>query len=256
MKIFDVCAEIESYAPLNLAEDFDNVGLIVGNSGEDVTSVVLTLDVDMEVAQEAKELGANLIVSHHPLIFEPVNQINNSSPIGRLLLYLIENRIAVYSAHTNLDSAKGGLNDILAGIAGLEDCVPLTGENEESGLGRIGKAQAGTTVEILAKRLKAVLGLPYIRFTGDGQREVVRVALCTGSGGSLVKDAIKNSAQVYITGDMKYHGVREAVDSGLNIIELGHYDSEITATRLFEKILSPIVKTHITKVNTNIFNTI
>lgn len=256
MKIFDVCSEIESYAPLNLAEDFDNVGLIVGNSDEDVTGVILTLDVDMAVAQEAKALGANLIVSHHPLIFEPVNKINNSSPIGRLLLYLIENRIAVYSAHTNLDSAKGGLNDILAGLAGIEDCVPLTGEDKESGIGRIGKAQAGTTVEMLAERLKAVFGLPYIRFTGDGQREAERVALCTGSGGSLVGDAIRNGAQVYITGDMKYHGVRDAVDSGIDIIELGHYDSEITATRLFEKILSPVVKTYITKANTNIFNTI
>ena len=256
MKIFDVCSEIENYAPLNLAEDFDNVGLIVGNGDDDVTGVLLTLDVDMAVAREAKALGANLIVSHHPLIFEPVKKINNDTPAGRLLLFLIENRIAVYSAHTNLDSVKGGLNDVLAGLAGLLECVPLTGDDAENGLGRIGNAEEGTTVYEIAERLKKVFGLPYIRFTGDGQKNARRVALCTGSGGSLISEAIESGADVYITGDMKYHSVREAVDLGIDIIELGHYDSEIAATRLFEKILAPLVQTYVTKVNNNVFNTI
>ena len=254
MKISDVCAELEEYAPLSLAEDFDNVGLLVGRGDEDVTSVLLTLDVDMAVAHEAKELGANMIVSHHPIIFEPVKRINTQAPLGELLLYLIENRIDVYAAHTNLDSAKGGINDVLAGLIGLKACVPLLGESAETGLGRIGELEESVKTCELASKLKTILGLPYIRFTGNGQKTIKRVALCSGGGGSLLHDAIESGADIYITGDLKYHNVRDAVDCGIDIIEVGHYDSEIIAPRLFQKILSPKFKTHLTTANKNIFN--
>ena len=256
MKIADVIAEIENYAPLSLAEDFDNVGLLVGDREREVTGVMLCLDVDMGVALEAKEKGANLIVSHHPLIFDGVKSITTDTPAGRVLCFLIENRIAVYAAHTNIDVTQGGLNDIMAGIVGLNETLPLTGELADCGLGRAGSFEEPVTVAEIAQRLKKVLDLPYVRFTGDGNDKVSYAAVCTGSGASLVFEALRAGAEVYITGDMKYHNVREAVESGLNIIEIGHYDSEIIVTQLFRRILEPSVETYTSVANKNIFNII
>ena len=256
MKIYEVMAELENYAPTGLAEDFDNVGLLVGDKNRDVTSVLLTLDVDMGVAREAKAKGANLIVSHHPMMLDGIKKITTDTPLGRCLNYLIENKIAVYAAHTNLDSTQGGLNDILAGLIGLQNSMPLTGDMADSGLGRVGNFEAPTTIAELAQKLKSLLNLPYIRFTGSGNDEVICAAVCSGSGAGLIGEVIRAGAQVYITGDMKYHNVRDAADEGVNIIQVGHYDSEIIAPQLFRQILEPAVKTHIAETNKNIFNII
>lgn len=256
MKISDVMTELESYAPLGLAEEFDNVGLIVGDSEREVTSVLVTLDVDLSVAEEAKAKGANLIVSHHPLIFNGIKKITADTPLGKCLNFLIENKIAVYAAHTNLDSTQGGLNDIMAGIIGIENTVSLSGDMADIGIGRVGSIDPATTVAKLAQKLKSILNLPYIKFTGSGNDVVSVAAVCTGSGASLMDEVLQCGADVYITGDMKYHNVRDAYDAGVNIIEVGHYDSEIIAPQLFARILDGIVTTHISESNTNIFNII
>ncbi|MBQ7717861.1 MAG: Nif3-like dinuclear metal center hexameric protein [Clostridia bacterium] len=256
MKISDVITELENYAPPVLAEEYDNVGLLVGDREREVTSVLLALDVDMGVAEEAKAKGANLIVSHHPLIFDGVKNITADTPLGRCITYLIENKIAVYAAHTNLDSAQGGLNDIMAGILGLENTVSLSGNMADTGIGRVGSLDPETTVAGLAQKLKSVFNLPFIKYTGDGTAPVTRVAVCTGSGASLLDEVIYIGADVYITGDMKYHNVRDAYTAGVNIIELGHYDSEFICTRLFNRILDGVVATQVSESNRNIFNII
>ena len=138
MRIADVIRRIESYAPTSLAESYDNVGLLFGDNMREITSALLTLDVDIDVAHEAAEYGANLIVSHHPLIFNPIKTITADSAVGRCLLFLAENKISVYSAHTNLDSAEGGLCDLMAAMIGIENTSPVLPGTGGEGLGRVG----------------------------------------------------------------------------------------------------------------------
>ncbi|MBO4898131.1 MAG: Nif3-like dinuclear metal center hexameric protein [Clostridia bacterium] len=256
MKISDVLLRLENYAPIPLAEEYDNVGLMVGDADTSFKAALLTLDVDINVAEEAKKCGANLIISHHPLIFSPLKRITSDTAEGQCLLYLIKNNIAVYSAHTNLDSAAGGLNDLLAAILGLQDVSPLSGEDTDTGIGRVGCLPAPLTMDGLSRDIMKKFALPAVRFTGEGDDLISRVALCTGGGASLIDEAVSAFADVYITGDIKYHNAREACERGINLIELSHYDSEIIVTRLFKRILGDDIKTYISEANKNVFSTL
>ncbi|MBE7063594.1 MAG: Nif3-like dinuclear metal center hexameric protein [Ruminococcaceae bacterium] len=259
MKIYEITNAIEQYAPKAWASSYDNVGLMLGDRNRDVTAVLLTLDVDLGVAMEAKAMGAELIISHHPLIFNPVKNITADSPEGKCLLYLAENKIAVYSAHTNLDSAPGGLNDLAAGFLRLSKTAPLE-EDGDHGIGRIGELPARLTLEALAAEIKRIYRLSHIRFIGRGDREVRRVALCTGSGGDLYSLAQEKGADAYITGDIKYNVARDAAASGLAVIELGHYESEYIVVDLLEKIITDYAGIHIplykSRANKNVFTDI
>ncbi len=256
MQIYEIINAIEQYAPLEWASSFDNVGLMIGDKFREVNEILLTLDVDLEVAMEAKALGAELIISHHPLIFNPIKRITADSPEGKCLLFLAENKIAVYSAHTNLDSAPGGLNDLAAQFLRLNNTSPLETE-EGPGIGRIGDLSGTVSLEILAAEIKRIYRLPYIRYIGKGQRTVRRVALCTGSGGDLSDIARKKGADVYITGDIKYNVARDAAAEGLAVIELGHYESEYIVVDLLEKIISEYagiqIPMHKSRANKNVF---
>lgn len=260
MKISEIAKFLEEYAPVSLAEDFDNVGLLLGYGESEVTRILLTLDVDYNVAVEAKALGAELIVSHHPVIFNPLKKITDETQEGRCLLYLIKNGISVYSAHTNLDSAAGGLNDLLSELLGLQSTVPLCDNGSGEGLGRIGTLKDTATMSGLASKVKSILSVPLIRCSGKPDDIVSKVALCTGGGGSLVEDAIKSGADVYISGDIKYNEARSAFAAGLNIIEVGHYETEIIVMQLFESIISDaagnLIELFRSKSNKNVFSQI
>ncbi len=210
----------------------------------------------MDVAVEAKAVGAELIISHHPIIFNPLKKITDETAEGRCLLYLIQNHIAVYAAHTNLDSAAGGLNDLAAQFLGLTNTVPIVGA-EGAGLGRIGALQSPMTLGTLAEQIKNIYRVPFIRFSGDENKVISRVALCTGSGGSLVEDVLQKGADVYITGDIKHEVGRSALANGLPMIELGHHDSEFIVVDLLEKILTSYgnlpLSIYKSKTNKNIF---
>lgn len=238
MKIQEIIDILESYAPTSLAEDYDNVGLIFGDRFAETDTVLTALDADIQVAREAARAGAGLIITHHPIMFNPVKKITTDTPEGELLLFLAQNNIALYSAHTNLDAAEGGLNDLLSGLLNLTATSPLYITAEGAGIGRVGNLSVPTTVSDFAQKVKEVFSLPFVRFTGDGGCPVTRVAICSGGGGSLVDEAIKSGADVYITGDIKYSAARDAFFSGLQLIEVGHYESEIFAKRLFAEILS------------------
>ncbi len=256
MQIYEITNVIEQYAPTELASSYDNVGLILGDKNAHVSTVLLTLDIDLEVAMEAKALGAELIISHHPLIFHPLKKITSDTPEGKCLLFLAENKIAVYAAHTNLDSALGGLNDLAAQFLQLENTLPLE-TNEGPGIGRIGNLPKQVTVEEFASEIRHLYRLPFIRYIGEGQTKVSKVALCTGSGGDLALIAKEKRADVYITGDIKYSVAREAAAAGLAVIELGHYESEYIVVDLLEKIITHYggihVNLHKSRANKNIF---
>ena len=253
MRISEISDIIESYAPGMLAEDYDNVGLLLGNGEREAKKVLLSLDVDEFVAEEAVRWGADMIVCHHPIMFSPIKKITSETSEGRCILKLIENKIALYAAHTNLDSAKGGLNDLMCEILSLENCSPLSGDSD-TGIGRVGDLPYEMTLGELAERVKELFSLDCVRYSGAANRKVKTIALCSGGGGSLVYDAVSSGADVYISGDLKYNNVRDLVFSGMGFVEIPHYSSEIFAPRLFEKLLQDVVETRISQCNVNIFS--
>ena len=251
----EITDKLESAYPLSYACSWDNVGLLVGNRDKKVSKVLVALDFDINVAKEAKDVGAELILTHHPIMFSPINKITSDTPLGSSLLFLIENGIALYAAHTNLDCAPGGINDFLVELYGFKNMQHTDIEpDKEFGLGRISELESPMTLKELTSHIGKKLNLEHIYYIGRDDAIIRTAFTCSGSGGSLIS-ADKN-ADVFITGDIKYSGARDFHEQGLNVIYAGHYDTEIFTTRLFEKTLSGLdVETIISKANTNIVKT-
>lgn len=242
LTVKDLVAFMEAMAPLSLAENWDNVGLQVGDLNQQVTGVLVTLDVNLEVIQEAVTKGNNLIIAHHPLLFKPLGNLRKDNVQGKIIFSLIEHGISLYVAHTNLDSAPVGVNQVLAQQLGLqnieilaersiasiqEDVVSeLSSFQGNSGLGRIGNLPQPMLFADFAQTVKQVLGGQVLNVGGDLNRQVHRIAVCGGSGTSLATLAVKKGAQVLVTGDVKYHEAQGMVDTGLNYIDAGHYETE------------------------------
>jgi len=329
-----VTSLIEKFAPKNLAEDWDSIGLQVGNPAQEITGVLVTLDVNHDVLSEALLLGANLIVSHHPVIFKPLKNLRLDLPQGQMMAELIKNDIAVYCAHTNLDSAREGVNQVLAELLELQDiqvlnadkseklfkivvfipeshtnavreamtkagagwignysdctfsvqgmgtfkasegCNPFLGEigvlekaaevrletivrenhlnkvirsmiqahpYEEVaydiyqlanagtgyGLGRIGRLPQKVKLAQFMEKVKKALCVNALRFGGDTEADVEKVALCGGSGSKFIHKASFAGADVFLTGDVKYHEAQQALELGLNFVDAGHFATEI-----------------------------
>lgn len=231
MKINDIINIIETKFPLELAYEWDNVGLLVGDRNREVTTVVTCLDVTEDTIEFAKNAGAELIISHHPVIFSPVNRINGDTKNGKLLMDVIENKIAIYSAHTNCDKAESGINTRLAQMFDLANVEPL----EEDGLGRIGNLGKPIGFCEFAKLVEEKLAIK-VRFCGDTKKEIKRVAICSGAGGEVLPTAVEKGADVLITGDTKYHQMLDSKDD-INIIDAGHFGTECIVAEIFAEIL-------------------
>lgn len=255
VNLTDITEKLEKSYPLCYACSWDNVGLLVGNRDKKVSKVLVALDFDIEVAKEAKELGAELILTHHPIMFSPVNKITSDTPVGRALLFLIENGIALYAAHTNLDCAPGGINDFLVKLYGFKNMKHTDIESDKQfGLGRISELETPVTLKELASLIAEKLGLSYINYIGRDDAVIKTAFTCSGSGGSLI--SADKGADVFITGDIKYSGAREFHEQGLNVIYAGHYETEIFTAELFEKTLSGLdVEIIRSRRNTNIVKT-
>jgi len=234
-RVKDVANIIERLAPTRLAESWDNVGLMVGDPDKIVETIFICLDVTSENVSRAIEQGADLIISHHPLIFSPIKNIVENDILGGILCTLIKNDIAVYSAHTNLDHADGGMNDILADKLGLEDvrrfteeeCTDGTG-NPIDNIGRVGYLDTPVELEDFKSLVKSILGCRSIRSLGNPSDTISTVALCTGSGGEGIYSAYHSGADVYVTSDIKHHEAQLAFELGINLIDAGHFETENT----------------------------
>ncbi|MBP2638110.1 MAG: cyclohydrolase 1 type 2 [Firmicutes bacterium] len=334
VKCHELIGQIEKWAPKYLAEEWDNIGLLLGSPAQDIHKIFVTLDVDQEAVQQAVSIGANLIIAHHPLIFKGITNIRTDLPTGALLSDLIKHGIAVYAAHTNLDSAVGGVNDILAQKFNLKDIQPLTtvyqeklhklvvfvpnshveivrnamakagaghignyshctfvtpgigsflplpsanpflGESgkleyvDESrletivpehlrspviaamlaahpyeevaydeylllnkhhnyGLGRVGRLAEPVALADFIKQVKGALLIDSLNMAGSPKKLIRQVAVCGGSGASLIGNALKAGADVLVTGDVKYHEAQYAIAEGLAIIDAGHFATEL-----------------------------
>lgn len=228
VKCQDVMQAMERIAPRRLAEEWDNPGLLVGSPHDEVRKILVALDVREETVERAIEDGCDLIVAHHPLIFRALKALRTDDATGCKIARLIKADIAVFAAHTNLDSAAGGVNDVLAERLELHDVAPLVegAADSEPGLGRIGSLRVEFSLEDFAALVKEKLGLSSMRVACAGERRISRVALCGGSGAEFVGRAAAKGADAYVTGDVKYHDAERAIGLGIHVLDAGHFATE------------------------------
>lgn len=224
-----VCEFLDRFAPLRLAEEWDNVGLLVGDDSVNVDRIMTCLTVTPASAQEAIERKANLIVSHHPLPFRPIQKLTTDKTPSRLLWDLVRHNVAIYSPHTGFDSAARGINQSVCERIGLQEIAPIVPAIDcEDGLGagRIGDLPSQQTVAELVETVKEKFDLPQLRFVGDPQAVVSRVASACGSGGSFLPKAISAGCNAFVTGETDFHTCLEAESRGVALLLLGHFASE------------------------------
>lgn len=226
----DIVSVIEAIAPPALAAEWDNTGLQVGELSAGVDRVLVALDPLPEAVSGAAGLGAGLLVSHHPLFFRPLRRIELGGGIGSVIGTAVKSGVAVYSAHTSLDRIPEGVSYALAKPLGLRKAGPLNqagGWPAGYGYGRVGDMPGRQTVSDVAEKLAAAFGLTGMRVTGDSDRTVNRVAVCGGSGAEFIGEAAASGADLYITGDVKYHDALRALELGLAVLDVGHFGSEM-----------------------------
>lgn len=252
--VADILAYIETLAPSYMKEDWDHVGLNCGHTGQQVRTVLVSLDPSMKACQEARDIGADLLLTHHALIWKP-GFVTDQTLWGRETLFLIENRIACVNAHTNLDCAPGGVNDVLAQTLNLENISVIrpngTDKNgNEWGLLRSGEIQPQPLSQFL-RHVKTALGCEGLRYV-DGGKPVHKVAVGGGSCAGGMLDALDAGCDTFVTADIKYNQFWDALDLGLNLIDAGHFATEnpIVAV-LAEKIAAafPEIDVHISKTH-------
>ena len=221
---------LERIAPRHLAEDWDNTGLLVGSYAQKVERILVALDVDDTVVAEAIERSADMIVAHHPAIFRGMKHLRTDLPLGRRLAALLTHGIAVAAAHTNLDMTRGGVNDVLAERLGLEKLRSFITTAQTDGsaesLGRIGTLPAPVTIDDFAHRVRERLGVSHVRLVRAADRPVRRVAVVGGAGAEFIDTAVRRGADVYVTGDVKYHEAQRAAEQGMHLIDAGHFGTE------------------------------
>ncbi len=231
---------LESIAPAALAESWDNPGLQVGMPEAEVDHVFVALDPTLNAAQAAAKAGAQILFTHHPLIFHPVARVDATSFPGDVIFEAFKGGISIISAHTNLDSAQGGINDMLAELLGLENVSVLSPatDSAQAGLGRVGNLPAPAPLEGFAREVGRHLGIDNLKRVGDKNRRIHRVAVVGGSGGSLVMRAHEAGADLLLTGDVGHHAALEAASLGLALLDGGHFRTEKAAFTLFTKKLA------------------
>lgn len=254
LKVKDIQEIMQRYAPSGLKEDYDNVGLMVGETETEITSILMAMDCTLEVIDEAIEKKCNFILTHHPLLFLKPKTITDETLRGRKIIRLIKNDINLYAAHTNLDSVKGGLNEIAVELLGLKECnievmepSKIRGYEENSGVGRLITLKNVITLKELCKRVKDAYEVPALRYSGSLEKEISKIAIINGSGEDFFGLSKVMGADCIITGDTKYHYVSDITEEEISIIDGEHFNTEWPAFKVFAKIL----KENISKLGYN-----
>lgn len=240
LRIKDIVQIIEEIAPPHYAASWDNSGLQIGALDDPVRSILISLDITHGVIKEAIDKKVNLIITHHPLFFHPIKEIRTDSGYGSLLQRLLKADIAVYTAHTNLDLAQDGVNDLLGKTLGLQEWRPIheLPSSEGIGWGLIGEFENARTFSLFAAELKKALGIKWARMIGKPAKKVKQVACCSGSGSSLFPDVVRHKPDLFITGDIKYHEAINFEMEGIPVLDIGHFASE----HLFRKSLAATLR--------------
>ena len=230
MRVIEIAKIIDSWMPTSIAEDFDNVGLIIGDPESNITSILVTLDTTEDVVEEAINKGCNLIVSYHPIIFNGLKQITNDNYVQKSVIKAVKNNISVYAIHTSLDNHPKGISYLLSDLIGLKNISVLVPKKEKLdemtiGMGSIGELEKPLDEISFFDFLKNKLDLKYLRHSIRLNRKIKKVSVVVGSGSFAIKDSIKSNVDAFITSDFKYHNFFES-DNKAILIDIGHYESE------------------------------
>lgn len=234
----DLKAYINQFHPEKNAFEWDHVGLQIGSLNQKITKLMITLDVTLEVVNQAIKEGANTILSHHPLFFNPMQTINTDIVKGKLIKLLLDHKIMVYSAHTNYDVSPTGMNQVLAETLLLDD-IKVLDEDDIRPMGRIGKLSVPMNLGDFIDYIKAQLNLNNVSLIGSRTKPIQTVAISGGSGSHHYMAAKKKKADVYLTGDITYHVALDMIDAKMFAIDIGHF-----AEHLFKQSLKEDLEAH------------
>lgn len=235
LKANDIIQMMEKWAPTELAETWDNIGFQVGDESMRVNKILIALDIDHRVVKKAIDEDYHMIITHHPFIFNGVKHITNLDYDGKILMDLIKNDIIIYNAHTNLDQTISGVNEELGKLFQLKDSeiIVENEENDKYGYGKVGNINK-IKLEDYIYEIKRILDVERVTVYGDIEKEIERVALIGGSGASFIEDVALTGADLFITGDIKYHDAQKAEKLGLTLVDAGHFHTE--------KVVLPVIK--------------
>ncbi len=243
MILSEIIQQLEALAPRAAACDWDNPGLLVGRRDREISKVYIALDATASVVDAAIAAGAELILTHHPILFHAVKQVNDETPLGRKLLTLIRNDVAVYSMHTNFDSCPGGMGDLVCRQLGLQNLGPMEAaayqednvfaaaeraegrEVSRYGIGFVAELPEAMSARELATYVKRCFGLPFVNFY-DAGRPIRRLACCPGSGRGEMENVLRCAVDAFLTGDMGHHDGLDYVEAGISLLDAGHYGLE------------------------------
>jgi len=250
MKAGEIVKVLEDFAPCSIQESWDNSGFIIGNEGAEVKSVLLALDCTPAVIEEAIESGADMIITHHPLIFSPLKRITGSCIVERMVERSIKNNLVIYSIHTNIDKVISGVSGLMAENLGLCNVRLLSkDENDNFGLGVIGEFKGRLDFPEVVSLVKEKFSVKNIRCSKPIEKKIKKVALCGGSGSSLISAAKDSGAQIFITGDLKYHNF--LCEDGFMVMDIGHFESETGVLELLRSILLKNLVTFAVRISEN-----
>ena len=260
MKIKEIIAALERFAPLPLQESYDNAGLQCGLTEAEVSGALLCLDVTEDVLREAVDLGCNLVVSHHPLLFHGLKQVSDANLVQRCIRLAVQNDLCIYSAHTNLDNAEDGVNYRIADKLGLIDVqllepttVNLGSRSVKSSSAVIGYLPQGEDSLAFLQRVKQAFGVEALQHNALLERPIQSVVITGGAGDFMLEAALRAGADAFITGEMHYH-VWFGHEQELQIAVVGHYESEQYTREIFREIIegiAPMLPLYDTDVVTN-----
>lgn len=258
MRCSDIMNIINEVAPAQCACDWDHVGLLLGRPDKSVQKILVTLDVTEEVADYAAEQQVDMIVSHHPLLFTPVDRITSETPTGRIIMKLLRQDISYFAAHTNYDSAPKGMAEKFLERLELESVAPITDRKDvtfsdgityATGNGRFSRPIDGVRLSDLCARIKAKFGIKHLEIykaNGTADDPLLRkIAVCPGSGKSMIGECLAWGANVFITADVPYHDGLDAASKGMTIINAGHYGTEAIFMEDMEKLLEKRVSSEV-----------
>ena len=251
-KVKDIAAVIEQFAPLSIQEGWDNSGLCIGSPEAPVSSVLLGLDCTPELVDEAIACGADMIVTHHPLIFSGLKKITPENIVGEAVIKAIKAGISIYAAHTNADKVIAGVSGAMAARLGLKNVQILDQDGEGTGLGVVGDLPEPISAQEAVALVKDRFSLKAMRTSRALEGKISRVAMCGGSGGSLISAAARSGAQLYISGDISYHNF--FTKEGFMIMDIGHYESEIEIVDILFSLLKKNFPTFAVRITQNIYN--
>ncbi|MGB5823962.1 MAG: Nif3-like dinuclear metal center hexameric protein [Proteocatella sp.] len=243
MRLKQIAEILDSKLNKSIAESWDNVGLLVGDTYSDVKKILLSLELSKSVLEMAKSENVDLIITHHPAIFSGMKRIVNNSN-DNLIFQLISNNISLYSAHTNFDALENGLNDYVANLLGGKNVMMVKTADEETGICRVFDIEKIKIADFL-DHIKSILEIASLRFVGNLDQEITKAAVVTGSGSEYIDLAAAHGAQILITGDLKYHYALELKEKGYNIVDAGHFETE----KIFPEVMEMFIKNNIQELS-------